>query len=69
MASYNLAKKQKTKTKTKTKTKQNKNRTSFASKGVKTSGHVLNSLPEEIKLSLNVKIFRKQLRNNIFSTQ
>ena len=47
-----------------------KNRTNFASKGVKTSGPGFwNSLPKEIKLSLNVKTFRKQLKDNIFSSQ
>ena len=28
-----------------------------------------NSLPKEIKLSLNVKTFKKQLKDNIFSSQ
>ena len=47
-----------------------KNITNFASKGVKTSGpRFWNSLPKEIKLSLNVKTFRKQLKDNIFSSQ
>ena len=47
-----------------------KNRTNFASKGVKTAGPGFwNSLPKEIKLSLNVKAFRKQLKDNIFSSQ
>ena len=47
-----------------------KNRTNFASIGVKTSGPSFwNSLPKEIKLSLNVKTFRKQLKDNIFSFQ
>ena len=47
-----------------------KSRTNFASKGVKTSGAGFwNSLPKEIKLSLNVKTFRKQLKDNIFSSQ
>ena len=47
-----------------------KNITNFASKGVKTSGPSFwNSLPKEIKLSLNVKTFRKQLKDNIFSSQ
>ena len=47
-----------------------KNRTNSASKGVKTSGPGFwNSLPKEIKLSLNVKTFRKQLKDNICSSQ
>ena len=47
-----------------------KNRTNFALKGVKTSELCFwNSLPKEIILSLNVKTFRKQLKDNIFSSQ
>ena len=44
-------------------------RTNFASKVSTHPDQVWNSLLKEIKLSINVKIFRKQLRNNIFSTQ